>query len=494
MLLPYYIASLNIEHEYYSRMGQYEPFEGICFADTLELAEGKQLSMFVEENTERVEREKAAQIMVVIGNPPYNVGQKSENDNNKNRRYPVIDADISETYAKDSSASTSIKLYDAYTRFFRWATDRLQGRDGIVCFVTNNSFIDKTAFDGMRKHLVEDFTQIYHLDLHGDIRKNPKISGTTHNVFGIQVGVGITIAIRNAQNPLRTIYYYRVPEHWRKSDKLSFLVERGSIARIEWVQLQPDEKNTWLTEGLHGEFATFIPMGTREAKAATTKEVEGLELKTLFKIYSLGADTNRDSWMYDFDANRLAIKASRMIETYNSELSRWIRAGCPNDIDDFVIADETKIKWSSRLKECFARKIEVKFKTSAIRHSLYRPFTHRYLYFDNIMTHRQGLLPIIFPTSASEEENVAICVAGVGNRKLFGCLATNIIPKLDLAFEAAQCFPYYTYSEDGNNRRENITDWALSQFQAKYGPEVTKWDIFHYVYAIRSVRISVAEL
>src|SRR5437588_1435283 len=140
MLLPYYIASLNIEHEYYSRTRAYQPFEGICFTDTLELAESKQMSMFVEDNTERIQHEKDAQIMVVIGNPPYNVGQKSENDNNKNRRYPVIDGCISETYAKDSSASTSIKLYDAYTRFFRWATDRLQGRNGIVCFVTNNSF------------------------------------------------------------------------------------------------------------------------------------------------------------------------------------------------------------------------------------------------------------------------------------------------------------------------------------------------------------------
>ena len=484
MLLAYYIASLNIEHEYYSRTREYEPFEGICFTDTLELAESQQLSMFVEENTERIQREKDAQIMVVIGNPPYNVGQKSENDNNKNRRYSVIDGRISETYAKDSLASTSIKLYDAYTRFFRWASDRLQGRDGIVCFVTNNSFIDKTAFDGMRKHLTEDFTQIYHLDLHGDIRKNPKLSGTTHNVFGIQVGVGITIAIRNSQNPLRTIYYYRVPEYWRKQGKLRLLKERGSIARIEWIALQPNEKYTWLTEGLQPEFSTFMPMGTKEAKVATNREVEELELKTLFKKYSLGADTNRDSWMYDFDANRLAIKASRMIETYNSELSRWIRAGCPKNIDDFVIADETQIKWSSRLKECLARKTEATFKTSAIRHSLYRPFTHRYLYFDSIMTHRQGLLPIIFPIPASEEENTAICVAGVGNRKLFGCLATNIIPKLDLAFEAAQCFPYYTYAADGTNRHENITDWALFQFQIKYGPEVTKWDIFHYVYAM----------
>ena len=199
-LLPYYIASLNIEHEYYERMGEYESFEGICFADTLELAKGQQLSLFVEENTERVQREKDAQIMVVIGNPPYNVGQKNENDNNKNRRYEVVDHRVKETYVKDLKATLKNQLYDAYVRFFRWATDRLQEHDGIVCLVSNNSFVDRIAFDGMRKNLLKDFSQIYHLDLHADIRKNPKLSGTTHNVFGIQVGVGITVAVRRSKS------------------------------------------------------------------------------------------------------------------------------------------------------------------------------------------------------------------------------------------------------------------------------------------------------
>src|SRR5258708_876375 len=224
-LLPYYIASLNIEHEYFERMGEYESFEGICFADTLELAEGQQLSLFVEENTGRVQREKDAQIMVVIGNPPYNAKQMNENDNNKNRKYKIVDEHVQKTYAKDSKASNKNALGDVYVKFYRWAVDRLQGRDGIVCFVSNNSFIDQIAFDGMRKHLLQDFTHIYHLDLHGNVRKNLKLSGTTHNVFGIQVGVGITIAIRNSQSSSRVTYYYRVPEDWRKTEKLKFLTQ-----------------------------------------------------------------------------------------------------------------------------------------------------------------------------------------------------------------------------------------------------------------------------
>src|SRR6266487_4923296 len=171
MLLPYYISSLNIEHEYYAKMGEYEPFEGVCFVDTLELAEGQQLSLFVEENTERVKKEKDAQIMVVIGNPHYNAWQKNENDNNKNRSYSLVDDRLRKTYAKDSKAKLKNSLYDPYVKFFRWAVDRLQGRDGVVCFVSNNSFLDQIAFDGMRMHLMKDFTQIYHLDLHGNVRK-----------------------------------------------------------------------------------------------------------------------------------------------------------------------------------------------------------------------------------------------------------------------------------------------------------------------------------
>nr|WP_207229496.1 type ISP restriction/modification enzyme [Ktedonosporobacter rubrisoli] len=484
-LLPYYIAALNIEHEYYERMGEYEPFEGICFADTLELAEGKQLPLFVEENTERVQREKDAQIMVVIGNPPYNMGQKNENDNNKNRKYPMVDGQVYEMYVKGTNATNTRALSDAYVKFFRWATDRLQGRDGIACLVTNNSFIDQIAFDGMRKRLLQEFTQVYHLDLHGNVRKNPKLSGTTHNVFGIQIGVGITIAIRSSQAK-KALCYYRVPEYWSKTAKFQFLSEKSDISGIEWLNLQPDEKHNWLTEGMHSEFSSSLPLGSKEVKAAKAQVSSSSEFGPIFKVYSPGIQTNRDSWMYDFDSGRLAEKANSMIDTYNAELSRWQRAGFPKNIDDFVLSDERKIKWSSRLKECFARKMEASFRETSLRNSVYRPFTRKILYFENIMTHRQGLFPVIFPSPASEKENGVICLTDLGSEKPFMVLASNCIADLHLVGAGAgtQCFPFYTYAQDGTNRRENITDWALAQFQAKYGPQVSKWDIFHYVYAM----------
>jgi predicted helicase len=428
------------------------------------------LMMMTEANTARVGREQTADIMVVIGNPPYNVGQVNNNDNNKNRVYPVLDGRVRDTYAKDSRASSKNKLADAYVKFFRWATDRLQGHNGIVCLVTNNSFVDQIAFDGMRKHLLEDFTTIYHLDLHGNVRHNPKISGTSHNVFGIQVGVGVTIAIRRSSSTTRGLYYYRVPEDWRRERKLWLLAHAGSAESVEWRQLTPDRQHTWLTEGLRPEFAQFLSTGDSESKSSSGDDAE-----TIFKLYSLGANTNRDAWVYGFDDEQLAQRIRGFIETYNAELSRWIRAGSPKDIDSFVLADETKIKWSSRLKEHFARRVEARYVPSHLRTGLYRPFTREYTYFDPILTHRQGLLPFIFPTPASETENTVICVSAIGHRAPFMTLATYLIPNLTLdSTDGNQCFPYFVYDTDGSNRRENITDWALERFRKAYGLEVTE--------------------
>ena len=201
MLLPYYIASMNIEHEYFEKVGRYEPFEGICLVDTFDMAEQNQtsLSFMTEENTSRIERQKRSPITVVIGNPPYNVGQLNENDNNKNRKYKVMDKRVAETYAKDSKATNKNALSDPYVKAIRWATDRIKD-DGIVALVTNGSFIDSIAFDGMRSNLEKDFDAIYVLDLGGDVRRNPKLSGTTHNVFGIQVGVSVNIFVKKGAN------------------------------------------------------------------------------------------------------------------------------------------------------------------------------------------------------------------------------------------------------------------------------------------------------
>ena len=480
MLLPYYIAALNIEHAFYELTGVYEPFTGICFADTLDLAEAQQLGLFTEANTERVERQKRAELTVIIGNPPYNVGQVSENDNNKNRTYKVIDQRVRATYARASQATNKNALDDVYVKFFRWAVDRLHGQDGIVCYVSNNSFVDQLAFDGMRQQLEQDFDQIYHLDLHGNVRKNPKLSGTTHNVFGIQVGVGITIALRQRGGP-RCLKYYRVPEDWTKVEKLAWLAEQP-FSSIAWRELTPDARHLWLTEGMHAAFATFLPLGTKATKAGRATESEAI-----FKNYSNGLKTCRDDWAYAFDREALAAKTQRAIAFYNAELDRWQRRADRNvNVDDFVRYDDTQLKWSDSLKQNLVRGLTVRYDPANVRNALYRPFSAQHLYFDRMLTERVYQQPQFFPTPESEAENAAICVTDIGSEKPFMVLATNTIPDAHLVGAGAttQCFPLYVYDEDGNNRRENITDWALGQFQAQYGAAVTKRDLFHYVYAM----------
>ena len=480
MLLPYYIASMNIEHEFYEATGMYQPFGSICLVDTFELAEDRQLPLFTPENTERVESQKQTPMFVIIGNPPYNAGQVNENDNNKNRKYETMDSQVAETYAKDSKATNKNKLSDPYVKAIRWASDRI-GEEGVVAFVTNNSFIDSVAFDGMRKHLAGDFDAIYILDLSGNVRKNPKLSGTTHNVFGIQVGVSINFFVkrRDNANSQAEMFYARVDEFWRKEDKYSYLDSKGHYRNIEWKPITPDQRYTWLTEGLHTEFETFIPMGTKEGKAE-----KGEVMDVIFHRFSNGIVTARDAWVYNFNRNGLTQNMSLTIETYNAEVDRWKRRGNQGEnLDVFVLSDDKKIKWSSALKRTLKSGQIAEFADTKIRQSLYRPFTKSNLFFDRVMNHGVHVFPSIFPTPETETENRVIWLK-VGKEWPMFTLMANKIPDL-LPQGGSQCFPFYTYDEDGTNRRENITDWALAQFRAHYRDEaITKWDIFHYVYAL----------
>jgi predicted helicase len=301
MLMAYYIAALNIEHAYYEITKTYESFEGLCFVDTLDIADRQQkgFSFVNEKNTERVERQKRAAITVIVGNPPYNMGQKSENENNKNRSYDEIDRCIRATYAKDSTATLKNKLYDPYVRFFRWAIDRLGKDNGIVCFVSNNSFVDHHAFDGMQKHLLRDFTRIYHIDLHGDVNRDRTLSGTQHNVFGIQLGVGITIAVRDGSKGAdeHSLYYHRVPERWTRNQKLAWLAELKDISHVEWQKLPPFQ---WLELETAAEYENLLPLGTKEAK-----KVNSPNAPAVFRTFTVGVLTARDEVAYDFNKETL---------------------------------------------------------------------------------------------------------------------------------------------------------------------------------------------
>ena len=491
MLLPYYIASLNIEHAYFERTGTYEPFPHICFVDTFDTVDlidaphqTGEFSYFTPENTLRVEEQKETPMFVVIGNPPYNARQANENDNNKNKPHAGVDARVRSTYAAASSAQLKNKLYDPYVKAIRWATDKLVD-EGIVAFVTNNSFIDAQMFDGMRKHLSEEFDTLYILDLGGNIRKGQ--SGDS-NVFGIQVGVSINILVKSKvggiSNPDMAfqIRYNDETAGLRKERTFAFLEEKQHVGNLDWQAIKPDKRHTWLTGGLHTDFDTFVPMGSKTAKAS-----QGNVEEVLFKTYSLGVATNRDAWVYNFNKTSLIENTRAMIEFYNAQVLKWENQMAQNvNVDNFVQYDDTQIKWTDRLKSELKKGRLVEFSPDKIRTSLYSPFTKLNLYFDKLLNQRTYLFPSIFPTLGTEKENRVICVPSVGARANFWCYLANIIPNLTItSTDGNQCFPFYTYDGDGTNRRENITDWALTHFRTHYKDStITKWDIFHYTYGL----------
>ncbi len=482
LLLPYYIAAMNIEREFYEATERYQPFEGLCFVDTFELAEDRQLALFTEENTRRAKRQKETEIFVIVGNPPYNAGQVNENDNNKNRQYETIDQRVRNTYAKDSSATLKNSLFDPYVKAIRWASDRI-GEEGIIAFVTNNSFIDGLSFDGMRKHLANDFDAVYILDLGGNARKGLKVSDS--NVFGIRVGVSISLFVKTKRKPSQQsrIFYYRTDDLWNREKKFDFLYEQR-INAIQWQLIQPDKRHAWMTKGVQSDFDDFIPMGDKTTKAADNGNGA---VGAIFKTYSNGVTTSRDAWACNFQRNDLLENMQRMIDTYNAELDRWKRLPDPKgNVDDFVISDGRKIKWTDRLKQELEKEKDVALFPEKVRFSLYRPFTKSYLYFDRLMNQRVYVFPSIFPTPETEKENQVIIIPGIGGRTDHWCFCAQIIPNLTLTtIDGSQCFPFYTYDEDGTNRQENITDWACKQFQSHYQDNaISKWDIFHYIYGL----------
>ena len=483
MLLPYYIASLNIEQEFFQRTGTYLPFEGIALADTFELLEQDQAELFTRENTERVQKQKAADMFVVIGNPPYNMGQVNDSDNNRNRKYEIMDERITETYVADSKATLKTALYDPYVKAVRWASERIGG-EGIVAFVTNNGFLDGIAFDGMRKHLAQDFTKIYHINLKGNARtsgeQRRKEGG---NVFDdqIRVGVGISLFIKKAEAMPDTeteVWIYSVDDYLKAREKQQLLTDFGDYTNVPMKKMNIDTKHTWLTEGLHAEFDTFLPMGTKEAKAQKSGATD-----VIFKTYCRGVVTNRDAWIYNFKRDFLSENVQQTIEYYRLQAIRWEhREDRQADVIDFVESDLTQIKWDRELRQHLQRGRSAEYAEDKIRIALYRPYTKSNLFFDRVLNNCVYLFPSIFPTP--ESENQVICVSPPGTKLSFHALMVDVIPDLHITGDS-QCFPFYTYNEDGTNRQENITDWALAEFRNHYGDDtLTKWDIFHYNYGL----------
>jgi predicted helicase len=434
------------------------------------------------DNWYRMQQQNEKTISVIIGNPPYNANQQNENDNNRNRDYPVIDQRIKETYVAESTAQKT-KQYDMYKRFIRWASDRLDD-DGIIAFITNRSYLITRQDDGFRKVVAQEFSDIYILDLRSDVRRNPKISGTTHNVFGIQTGVAIGFLVREKAKLGRCgIHYAKREDEELAIDKLAYL-GNALLDSIEFEDITPDKRGDWFNQS-NPDFEHLMPLANRQTKLAKITDDE----QALFRTYSMGVVTNRDDWVYDFDATNLGRKVRTFIDSYEDIRAKYGGKA----VNDSELG--TSIKWTRDLKRQLRSDSPNIFDRHSIRLTLYRPFADKLLYYHQSLNEMQYQLPQVFPTG-EVGENRTICFLAPAARRPFAALATDKVPSLALFIDGTQSLPLYRYTEDGE-RVSNITDWGLKRINDHYRKEfgrhfeevvgaesITAEDIFAYTYAV----------
>ncbi|NJD24339.1 MAG: DNA methyltransferase [Betaproteobacteria bacterium] len=477
-ILPYYVANLNIEATYASVMGEYEEFPGLCFVDTLDNTyalrkhAGHMDDLFgsvSDDNVKRIRVQNSRRISVIIGNPPYNANQLNENENNKNREYPEIDKRIKETYIAASTAQKT-KVYDMYSRFFRWAADRLD-ENGVLAFITNRSFIDSRTFDGFRACAAKEFNEIRIVDLGGDVRANPRLSGTTHNVFGIQTGVAISFMVKRAKQKGCRIFYARRPELETAEEKLAFL-NSARIGDMAFEEVVPDAKHNWINL-TSNDFELLMPLVSKDAKSSKALG----KGRTIFKLYTLGISTNRDEWVYEFSKQALVEKVEHLLALYESHSAQ------SNEFSALI-------KWSETLKRRAMKVCREPFTPERIRTAAYRPFVSPYVYQSDLLIDRPGSLEAVSPVGV---ENPCVVVTDPTAQKPW--LACSTDRPVDLHYVGAAagsiCIPLNIFKSE--EKTDNITDWALKQFTDHYKPEtgtgkssrkITKEAIFHYCYAV----------
>jgi predicted helicase len=509
VLLAYYIAAINIEAVYHGIMGgNYQPFEGICLADTFQLYEKEDVvdEMLVD-NGARRKRQKKLDIRVIVGNPPYSIGQGSQNDNNKNIDYLHLDSRIGDTYAFRSNSINAKSLYDSYVRAIRWASDRI-GSVGVIGYVSGSSYVEKPTMDGVRKSLVDEFTSVHVLNLRGDIRKNMLSKGRAkegQNIFsaGSMTGIAITLFVKNPSSSLRgQIYYHDIGDDLSTKEKLERLASLKSIQGISsangWKKLTPDRHGDWLNQR-DDSFSEFIVLGEKKGTS-----------ETLFGLYSNGVVTSRDSWCYNASKFSIGSNVERMINFYNDELVRF-NAAFPGadskardqNVERFIDTDSASINWSRSLKQRIVRGRALKYDETKIVRSQYRPFVKQWLYFDRGLNEYPSQIPRIYPNARTE--NLVICTSGTGARSGFSVYMVNSVPDFQTV-DNGQCFPMYLYDESASEvtesnisdihlahteekshpkRSEAITNEGLEYFRAAYsGETITKEDIFYYVYGL----------
>ena len=500
VLLAYYIAAINIEAVYHTISGAaYQPFEGICLTDTFEMYEKKDLvAQILADNSERRNRQRELEIRVIVGNPPYSAGQKSENDNAINVEYHGLDQRISETYAANSLQKGGKRaLYDSYIRAIRWASDRLGSGGGVVGFIANSAWIERPFTDGMRKSIQDEFSKVYVLHLRGDVRKNMLSKGAARegeNIFdqGSMTGAAIVLFVKNPdQIGSGEIFFKDIGDDLKRSDKLEKISAlSGVLGKERFAQfsnISPNEHYDWIAQrdqSFHKHFPIFVKNdGDTEA---------------LFAMTTYGVVTSRDAWCYNFSPSKLGNNVTGMIEFYNSEVIRYkneFTAEIYKSVDGFVDGNPTKISWGVNMKGGVRKGALREFREEKVSLSYYRPFTKQWLYKDANFVHSLYTTGLLYPEDASP--NLSMIVSGVGARSGFSVLLTDAVPNLH-AVDTAQHFPLKIYekgsgsasdlfSKDNNGslKRDGITNAGLAHFQSAYPTAtITKEDIFHYVYGL----------
>ena len=457
-ILPYYVANLNIEATYAAIDGQFSEFPNLCFVDTLDnvaglgIRAGHQHDLFAgisEENVERVKRQNRKKISVIIGNPPYNAWQDNYNSRNPNRPYKRIDERIAATYIKRGTAQNKNSVYDMYTRFIRWASDRLHD-DGILAFITNRNLIEKVAFDGFRRAAADEFAEIWLMDLGGDVRANTKLTGTKHNVFGIQTGVTIGFFVRKRKQQGCRIHYARRPEFETAEDKLAF-VGNQHLASLEMVEVLPDEGANWINQ-TSNDYSELIALADPSSKGDDRKSRD----RCIFKLFSNGLKSQRDEWVYDFSREALGSKVRTLVNTYEATRKE------PTN------PERDTIKWDAELDRYAVSGVVKGFEPNSIVEAAFRPFTNRWLYFDRHFNGRTYQLPAMFPRSVGNSIISFLGIASANPMTVFASDRIFDLGQLKNGNGGTQGVSRWRYMADGT-RIDNITDWGLKQFQAHYG-------------------------
>jgi predicted helicase len=380
-----------------------------------------------------------------------------------------------------------------YSRFFRWAMDRLND-NGIIAFITNRSFIDSRTFDGFRKTIQTDFDHAYIIDTKSDVRANPKIAGTTHNVFGIQAGVAILLLVKSTTGKIKEhnckIEYVAMEDEWRKEEKLQWLAEHP-IEKIEFENITPDKNNNWINL-TDNDWDSLLPICSKDVK-------NGKGQGAIFELLSNGIVSARDEWSYDFNKSSLSEKAEFFCEFYTKEQLRGRNSDKKIKTNDFV--DRT-IKFGSEIEVHMAKGDKLEFDKNNIVVSLFRPFINKFFYFDRIYTHRIYQLDNIFGRIEKFENKVIAFLSIASSHDLY-CLVSPKIFDAGLLKQGnglTSSVSRYRYGKSGE-QIDNITDWGLEQFNQHYHngmalhtyPEdaeliqslpITKEEVFHYVYAV----------